>query len=180
MRMDRDFHRLKAPLTHGRPLHFATSSNAAKQGSKTMSLQMLKHASKAVGPAMVCVFLAGLAVSGQPPRTGDKSANSRQQASSSGCQVVVLLDINPHQKKVLPVELALAEGIIQKVDQPENVFSVITFGSQKPTLLRPRVTAEEAIAAIRGVTVEETREKYFSVHFYDALGLAISQRMSPS
>ena len=35
--------------------------------------------------------------------------------------------------------------------------------------------ADEAIAMIRDVTLEQTREKYFSVHFYDALSLAISQ-----
>jgi hypothetical protein len=136
---------------------------------------MLKHASKSVGPTIVCVFITGLAVWGQSPLAGEKSANPRQQASSSGHQVVVLLDVNPHQKKVLPVELALAEGVIQKLDRPENVFSVITFGSRTPTLLKPRGSADEAITAIRSVAIEETRETYFSVEFYDALNLAINQ-----
>jgi hypothetical protein len=99
----------------------------------------------------------------------------QQRTSSSHHQVVVLLDINPHQKKVLSVELALAEGVVESLAQSGNAFSVITFGSQTPTLLKPDVTADEAITAIRDVTLEQTREKYFSVHFYDALHLAIDQ-----
>jgi len=145
------------------------------QRFKTMSLQMPKHASKSVGPTVVSVFFAALTLWGQSPLVGEKSSLMQEQASSSGHQVVVVLDINPHQEKVLPVELALAEGTIQRLHQAENTFSVITFGSQTPTLLKPGVTADEAIAMIRDVTLEQTREKYFSVHFYDALSLAISQ-----
>jgi hypothetical protein len=144
------------------------------QRFKTMSLQMLKHASKSVSPTIVCVFFTSLAVWGQSPLAGDKSSYTQQSASSSAHRLVVLLDINPHQKTVLPVELALAEGIIQRVHQPENTFSVITFASQTPTLLKPGDTADEAIAIIRDVTLEQTRQKYFFVHFYDALSLAMS------
>ncbi len=140
-----------------------------------MLLQMLKRTWKSVGTRIVCVLFTALAVWAQSPFGCEQSSHIQQPASSSGHQVVVLLDLNPHQTKVLPVELALAEGIIQNLDQPENAFSVITFGSQAPTLLNPRVTAHEAIAAIRGVAIEKTREKYFSVQFYDALSLAISQ-----
>ena len=73
------------------------------------------------------------------------------------------------------MELALAQGIIQRLHQPGNMFSVITFGSHPPTLLKAGVTADEAIAAIPDVTLEQTREKYVSVHFYEALNLAINQ-----
>ena len=86
-----------------------------------------------------------------------------------------MLDINPHQQRVLPVELALAEGIIQRVGQPGSTFSVITFGSQTPTLLKSGVTADDAIAILREVIIERTREEYFTVRFYDALSLAMSQ-----
>jgi hypothetical protein len=72
-------------------------------------------------------------------------------------------------------ELTLAEGVIQKLSHLGNAFSVITFGSKSPTLLKSGVQANEAIAAIRDVTLEQTREEYFSVHLYDALNLAFGQ-----
>jgi hypothetical protein len=105
----------------------------------------------------------------------NNAPQNSQQLSSPGRQVVVLLDLNPHQKKVLPVELTLAEGVIQKLSQPGNTFSVITFGSKSPTLLKSGVQANEAIAAIRDVILEQTRERYFSVHLYDALNLGFGQ-----
>lgn len=64
-----------------------------------MSLQMLKHVSKPVGLTIVCVFFAALAAWGQSPLAGEKSPHTQQPASSSGHQVVVLLDINPPSKK---------------------------------------------------------------------------------
>ena len=76
---------------------------------------------------------------------------------------------------MLPVELTLADGVIQKLSQPGNTFSVITFGSKSPTLLKSCVRANETIAAIRDVILEQTRERYFSVHLYDALNLGFSQ-----
>ena len=98
-----------------------------------------------------------------------------QRSSASGHQLVVVLDVNANQKKVLPVELTLAEGVIQKLDKPENVFSVITFGSQSPTLLKSGVHADEAIAAIRDVSLRPTSADYLSVHLYDALNLGFGQ-----
>ena len=136
---------------------------------------MLKHASMLVSSTIVCMFFAALAVWGQSAPAGEKSANSQQQSSASSHQLSILLDINPHQKNVLRVELALAEGIIQRLQQPGNTFSVVTFGSKTPRLLKSGVTADEAIAMIRGVTIEGTKEKYFTVHFYDGLSLALSQ-----
>jgi len=139
-----------------------------------MSLQVLKKAFKSGVPAVVSLFLALLSVWAQSAVIGDESSLRQQQVSSSGHQMIVLLDTNPHQRNVLAVELALTEGIIQRLDQPGNTFSVITFGSHPPRLLKPGVIADEAIAAIRDVTLEQTREKYFSIHFYDALNLAMS------
>jgi hypothetical protein len=57
-------------------------------------------------------------VSGHAQLVEEKSSPRLQHASSPAHQVVVLLDINPHQKKVLPVELALAKGIIERIDRP--------------------------------------------------------------
>jgi hypothetical protein len=103
------------------------------------------------------------------------SENAAQQPVSPGHQLVVLLDVNANQRKVLPVELSLAEGVMQKLDQPGNVFSVITFGSQPPALLRLGVHADEAIVAIRDLALEQTSGDYLSVHLYDALNLAFGQ-----
>src|SRR5215831_10647006 len=104
---------------------------------------------------LVCALTAVLTALGQP-LVGQESAPTQKEVSSPGHQVVILLDTNPHQKPVLTVELAAAEGIVQKLHQPENVFSVITFGTQVPQLLKQAVAADEAIAAIRDVTIERT------------------------
>src|SRR5260370_5965385 len=66
--------------------------------------------------------------------SGENAPQKNQQLPPPGHQVVVLLDVNANQKKVLPVQLALAQGVIQKLDQPGNTFWVITFGSQPPGL----------------------------------------------
>ncbi|HEV2731905.1 MAG TPA: vWA domain-containing protein [Terriglobales bacterium] len=89
--------------------------------------------------------------------------------------MIILLDINPHQKTVLGVELSVTEGIIEKLREPGTSFSIITFGSKPPTLVRSSVHAEEAIAAVSDVSLEQNREKYFGVYFYDALKLALDQ-----
>jgi len=107
--------------------------------------------------------------------TADEPRRPTQDVPSAGYQVVILLDTNPHQKKVLSVERALAERIVQNLRQPGNMFSVITFGSSPPTLLKSGVSPDDAIVAIRSVTLEQTREKYFSVHFYGALTLALGE-----
>jgi len=99
----------------------------------------------------------------------------QDQHPSPGHQLVLLLDVNANQRKVLPVELALAQGVIQKLDQPGNAFWVITFGSQPPALLKSGVHADEAMAAIRDVNLQPTSADYLSVHLYDALNLALGQ-----
>jgi hypothetical protein len=96
-------------------------------------------------------------------------------ARSHGLELVVLLDVNVHQEKVLPVELDIAEGVLQELRQPESLFSVITFGAQRPTLLKSRVHAEEAVAAIRDVRLGRSSEGYQSEQLYGALNLAFGQ-----
>jgi hypothetical protein len=109
------------------------------------------------------------------PLRGDGEPKNSLRTSSSGHHLVVLLDVNPNQKKVLPVELALAEGVIQNLGQPGNTFSVITFGSKSPTLLKSRVQANEAAAAIQDIGLGQQSDKYLSVQLYDALNLAFGQ-----
>ena len=123
---------------------------------------------------LVCGLIVMVAALGQSVALGQELAPTQRDVSASGHQVMILLDTNPHQKRVLAVELALAEGIVQKLQLPENVFSVITFGTQVPQLLRQVVAADEAIAAIRDVSIEQTNDKYFSVRSYDALNLAMN------
>jgi len=96
--------------------------------------------------AFAFVFFVASALS-QSASSGLEPSSMHDQISSSGHQVVERVDIKPHQKNVLAVELALAEGIIQKLNQPQNVFSGITFGVQTPNLLRQSVAADEAIAS---------------------------------
>ena len=127
-----------------------------------------------LGGLAICCVLVVLAFCANSPLFGE-NVPQNQRPSSSGQQLVVLLDVNPNQRKVLPVELSLAEGVIQRLDRPGNVFSVITFGSQAPALLKSGVHADEAIAVIRDARVEQATEKHFSVRFYDALSLAINQ-----
>lgn len=103
-------------------------------------------------------------------------ANNAQQSSvqppSPGRELVVLVDVNPHQVKVLPVELDLAERVVQELRQPGSTFTVITFGAEPPTLLKLRVSADEAVAAIRAVRLGRSGERYLSAQLYGALSLA--------
>lgn len=101
--------------------------------------------------------------------------NESQNQLSSGHQLVVVLDVNADQKKVLPVELSLAEGVIRILGQRGTVFSVITFGSQSPALLKSEIPADEALDALRDVGIEQTRADYLSAHLYDALNLGLAQ-----
>jgi len=126
------------------------------------------------GPAIV-FLLSALTLCAHLPLRGDSEPQNSLRTSSSGQHLAVLLDINPNQKKVLPVERALAEGFIQKLDQPGNAFSVVTFGSESPTLLKSGVQANEAVAAIRDIGLGQQSDEYLSVQLYDALNLAFGQ-----
>lgn len=117
---------------------------------------------------VVLTFCAGSPLNSENPAR-------KQQHSLSGHQLVVLLDVNANQRKVLPIEISLAEGVIQRLNQPEDVFWVITFGSQSPALLKSGVGADEGLAAIREVKVEQTSEDDLSAHLYEALNLALGQ-----
>src|SRR5579864_6598488 len=95
---------------------------------ESMSIKRLQPAATRLAhPAIVRVLVALVILCGDSSLLGDNSPQSNPESSSLGHNVVVLLDRNPHQKKVLALEIALAEGIIEKLDQPENVFTVITF-----------------------------------------------------
>lgn len=125
--------------------------------------------------AIVFVLSTLLAVCPVSPLQGNKAPQNKQNLSSSGHQLVVLLDVNPHQEKVLPFEQTLAEGVVKKLGQPGSVFSVITFDAQPPTLLKSRVQADEAIATLRNVSLGQPSQEFLSVQLYDALNLAFGE-----
>lgn len=135
----------------------------AAESSKTPSARIALSCVLVVFAVLASLtLLGGNALQNQPP-------------SSSGHQLVVLLDLNANQRKVLPVEQMLARGVIEELDRPVNVFSVITFGSEPPALLKSSVHADEAIAAVRDVRPEPTGTEHGSPHLYDALNLAFGQ-----
>ncbi|MDP9159434.1 MAG: hypothetical protein M3O09_04300 [Acidobacteriota bacterium] len=84
-----------------------------------------------------------------------------------------MLDTHYHLKQILPVELHLAEDVIQKVNRSGDLFSVITFGFQDPILIKSAVSADEAAEAVRSVNIEQRTGGSFSVRFYDSLDLAL-------
>jgi hypothetical protein len=98
-----------------------------------------------------------------------------QQTTSPGHQIVLLLDVNPDQKNVLTIEKTLAEGVVKKLGQSGSVLSIITFGAQAPTLLRSRVQADEAVAALQNVSLGQPSEGYLSAQLYNALDFAFDQ-----
>lgn len=132
--------------------------------------------SRLASSTIFCALSALLVVhSGFTLQRDDAQQESRQPISVGHRIVVVLLDVNSHQDKILPVEQELAEGVVRKLAQPGNVFSVITFGAQASTLSQAAVPADEAIAAIRNVRVGNPRQDYLSTQLYDALDRAFSQ-----
>ena len=104
-------------------------------------------------------------------------AASAQERGSAvpGRQLVIMVDTNPNQKNVLSIELMVAEGIVQKLAQPLNAFSVITFGVEPPVLLKSKVNANAAIAAIRDINLGTQSRGLPSAQLYNALNLAFSQ-----
>jgi hypothetical protein len=130
---------------------------------------------RAAHPVIVFGLCALLTVLAGSSLGASNFQRSSLPARSPGLELVVLLDVNFHQEKVLPVELDLAEGVVQQLRQPDNLFSVITFGAQLPTLLKSTVHAEEAVAAIREVRLGRSSESYQSEQLYGALNLAFGQ-----
>lgn len=107
-----------------------------------------------------------------------QTASVRQenpQVILPGHQIVLLLDVNPDQKNVLTIEKTLAEGVVRKLGQSGSGFSIITFGAQAPTLLRSRVQADEAVAALQRISLGQPSEGYLSVELYNALDFALDQ-----
>jgi hypothetical protein len=117
-------------------------------------------------------ILAGASV--DSPLLGKNAPQANQQLPSF--QVVILLiDANPNQRKVFSLELDLASGVLDRLDQRDTAVSLITFGSGDPALRSANVKPSEAIDAIKSVNLEQTRERYFSIHLYKAMELALDQ-----
>jgi len=126
--------------------------------------------------SLILILSPWLYASGHASSPQDKDTpRAQQQATPSSPELVVLIDIHPHQDRVLPLEQALAEEVLHKLEQPGKTFSVIAFSSQAPFLVKSLVPGNEAITAIRSVAVEQTKEENFTVHLSDALNLALDQ-----
>jgi hypothetical protein len=54
---------------------------------------------------------------------GQSSPKTDQGSPSERHHLVLLLDTNPDQKKVFDVELTIAEGVMEKLNEPENPVS---------------------------------------------------------
>jgi hypothetical protein len=102
-----------------------------------------------------------------------KAQDENQQPSS--LQAVIVLDINPNQRKVFALESALATGILDHLAQRDAAVSLVTFGSQDPVLQIANARPSDAIDAIKSVNLEQSRERYFSIHMYETMDLALSQ-----
>ncbi len=123
--------------------------------------------------AIVCLvpILSGASADSQ---LADKNAAQGNQQPSS-LQVVILQDINPNQRKVFSLESDLAAGVLDHLDPRDAAVSLITFGSGDPTLRSANAKPSEAIDAIKSVNLEQSRERYFSIHLYKAMDLALNQ-----
>jgi hypothetical protein len=107
----------------------------------------------------------------------DSPANQAQEGNQqpSPLQVVIVLDVNPNQHKVFALESALATGVLDRLNQRDAAVSLVTFGSQEPVLRIANAKPSNAIDTITNVNLEQSREKYFAVHLYRALDLALNQ-----
>jgi hypothetical protein len=123
--------------------------------------------------ALVCLvpILAGASADSLPP--GQNAPQGNQQPSS--LQIVILLDINPNQRKVFSLESDLATGVLDRLDQRDAAVSLITFGSGDPALRSSNAKPSEAMGAIQSVNLEQSGERYFSIHLYKAMELALNQ-----
>jgi hypothetical protein len=116
-------------------------------------------------------ILAG--ASADSPHLANNTPEENLQPSS--LQVVVVLDINPNQRKVLSLESGLAAGVLGHLDQRDAAVSLITFGSGDPALRSANAKPSAAIEAIKRVGPEQSGERYFSIHLYKAMELALNQ-----
>jgi hypothetical protein len=139
-----------------------------RSGAATPRPWLLRCASLGLLSTLLTVF-TGFTLQGEgAPQEGQHPILPRRQ-------IVVLLDVNPNQKNVLPIEQTLAEGVVKKLGQPGNVFSVILFGTESPTALKSKVPADEAIATLRDVGLGRSVQQYLSVQFYAALSRAFDE-----
>jgi hypothetical protein len=120
-----------------------------------------------------CVMLAPPNVAADSQLLASNAPQENQQPSSR--QIVVVLDINPGQQKVFSLESDLATGVLEHLNQPDDRVSQITFGSEPPVLRISNAKPSDAIDAIKKVGPEQSRERYFSVHLYKAIDLALNE-----
>ncbi len=119
--------------------------------------------------AIVCLapILACSLCLGQNAPQGNPQPTARE--------VVILLDNNPNQRKVFPLESGLATGVLDRLDQGSATVSLITFGAGDPAVRSSNAKPSAVIDAIKNVNLEQTGERYFSIHLYNAIALALDQ-----
>ena len=71
------------------------------------------------------------------------------------------------------LESALETGILDHLAQRDAAVSLVTFGSQEPVLRIANAKPRDAIDTITKVNLQQSREKYFAVHLYEAMDLAL-------
>lgn len=108
------------------------------------------------------------------PARGENPSDA-QKNPLLGHHLVIVVDTNPNQQKVLPVELSVAERVVEELKQPENTFSVITFGCLPPMLLKSNVGVDEAVSALQHVEVEQKATDNISTDLREGLNLAFDQ-----
>ncbi len=123
--------------------------------------------------AIFCLVSTLAAASADSPLPGKNAPQGNQQLSP--LQVVILLDINPNQSKVFSLESGLASGVLNHLNQRDAAVSLITFGYGEPALRSANAKPSEVVDAIKSVSLEQSGERYFSVHLYKAMDLALSQ-----
>lgn len=119
--------------------------------------------------AIVCVvsILAGSLCLAQNAPQGNLLPSSRE--------VVILMDINPNQRKVFSLESSLATGVLDHLDQQSAAVSLITFGSMQPAVGCSNAKPGRVIDEIKNVHLEQPGAQYFPIHVYRAIDLALDQ-----
>ena len=105
----------------------------------------------------------------------DSPAAPEDNQQPSTLQVVIVLDVNPNQGKVFALESALETGILDHLAQRDAAVSLVTFGSREPVLRIAYAKPSDAIDTITNINLEQSGEKYFAVHLYEAMDLALKQ-----
>ncbi len=107
----------------------------------------------------------------------DSPAAPEDNQQSSPLEVVIALDVNPTRARCFALESALESaletGILDHLAQRDAAVSLVTFGSQEPVLRIANAKPRDAIDTITKVNLQQSREKYFAVHLYEAMDLAL-------